>query len=124
MLKNIKRGYVKEEPYYELVFDNGEGTDGYAFPCDGAGNVKSMGKPGYKSLEYCMAHPEKFSRYNEVIRQVRHIHVPTRGECVCGEKVELYDQYRGAFRCRCGRWYDAHDGHELVKPEYWHDDEY
>ena len=122
MLKNIKRGYVEEKFHFELTFDNGEHTNGYVFPCDGAGNVEEMENEGHASLKYCLAHPEKFARYNEVIRRIEYIHHPTSGECICGKKVELYDQYKGAFCCTCGRWYGACDGRELVDPQYWHDE--
>ena len=122
MLKNLKRGYVEEQVRFELTFDNGEGTSGFAFPCDPAGNIKKIGRAGRKSLDYCLTHPEEFSRRNEVVRRVIHVHIPTSGTCICGRGIVLCDQYRGAYRCSCGRWYDAQDGRELVDPEYWSDE--
>lgn len=121
MLKNIIRGERKTKVYYRLEFkvdDNG----GFSFPCDKDGLVIPGSKAVEESLVYCLAHPEEFKVYNHVVRYVTHWREPDKGTCVCGNIVELRDDYYGAFECqKCGRWYNVF-GDELLPPDQWDED--
>jgi hypothetical protein len=57
------------------------------------------------------------------VRKVSHKYATNAvGVCVCGEQVELYNQYMRACECsNCGQWYNL-SGQELMPPRYWHDD--
>lgn len=116
---NYRRSTIEEEITYELTFDNGM-YNGFGFPCDENGNVpKDLNEAARENLAYCLAHPEKFARYNKVVRFVRHVRVPARGTCRCGQEVELYNQYYGACQCpNCGQWYNT-GGQELIPPKEW-----
>ena len=75
-----------------------------------------------KNYDYCNAHPELYERIPRV-KTWSYIENAV-GKCICGNEVELYDQYQGACECpECGRWYNLF-GQELLNPEYWEHDEY
>lgn len=125
MLKNMVRGECKTIVEYKLVFyyDN---TGGFAFPCDENGKVLPLNPAAIENLAWCRQHPEKFSRNGEVVRHKRSWREPDTGVCECGERIELFSQYRGACECpNCGRWYNLL-GQELLPPDQWpeDDDEY
>lgn len=122
MLKNYVPAEHKTEIHFNLVFDYDD-NGGYAFPCDAAGNVLPLEYEEAKAnLAYCMAHPEEFSRWNEVETYKVRADELAHGTCICGQEVELYDQYYGACECpKCGQWYNLF-GQSLVPPEYWETD--
>lgn len=120
MLKNItRREYTYEREYY-LAFDDSEGN-GFAFPCDAHGNLLPMEDAAMRNYKDCMAHPEKWERWNKVEFYTRKHVTPAHGTCTCGREVALIDEYCGACQCECGRWYNLF-GQELVAPEHWEDD--
>lgn len=121
MLKNYRPQRAKTESFYELVFDDGH-NNGFGFPCDRSGRVsEDLGQDAKDNIRYCLEHPEKFIRWNEVIRFENRYIEPARGTCSCGREVELWDQYYGSCQCDCGKWYNLF-GQELVAPEYWETD--
>lgn len=122
MLKNYvdKRYYTVTS--YELVFDDGC-YNGCGFPCDENGRVfddiPDAAKENYK---WCLDHPEKFVRFNEVIKHERRTYDNAHGTCDCGNEVELYNQYLGACECeQCGKWYNLF-GQELLPPTAWNEE--
>lgn len=125
MLKDIIRGEWITDRSYELVFDDGHGN-GFGFPCDAQGNVDPTKLPdaACENLQYCMAHPEKFVRFNEVIVRKQSWREPDKGTCRhCGQLVELVNEYYGACQCpKCGQWYNLF-GQELLPPKEWEMDE-
>lgn len=112
---------VKE---YHLVYESAHGY-GYSFPCDKMGHVLLDECPypdtAKKSLAYCKAHPEKWSKNGDVVTLIRHNRY---GICpYCGHKINFCGSgYMGAFDCECGKWYNRF-GQELVPPEDWYDDD-
>ena len=120
-MKDFIDSIIEERVVYELIFDDGA-NNGFGFPCDAGGHVdNNMHESAKENLTYCLSHPDEFSRYNEVVRLVRRTRIPARGRCVCGQEMELYDQYRGACQCpNCKRWYNLF-GQELIDPAYWED---
>ena len=121
MLKNFANSEVKTIVEYELCFDDGE-NNGFGFPCDKHGNLfPEMQDAARRNLAYCLKHPEKFKRYNKVVRYTRKFREPAHGTCSCGREVFLYGGYYGATACECGRWYNLF-GQELLPPEQWEDD--
>ncbi len=122
MLKDFVRAEYRNVVEYELCFDDGE-NNGFGFPCDANGNVFPLEHEAARNnLEWCMEHPEKFKRYNAVVRYSRRVKEPAHGICFCGEEVYLFDQYYGACQCpKCGRWYNLF-GQEMLPPEYWEHD--
>ena len=121
MIKNFKNGEEITEICYEVVFDDGK-YNGFGFPCDENGNVKKMANEiAQENYEYCLKHPEKFARYNKVIKEKHVYRENNTGTCECGEEIELVDQYLGACECpNCGRWYNMW-GQELNNPNTWSD---
>lgn len=124
MLQN----YVPRKYYtvtsYEVVFDDGV-FNGYGFPCDENGKIfddaSDAAKENYK---WCLEHPEKFVRFNEILKHKRRTYDEAHGTCRCGNEVELYDQYQGACECdKCGKWYNLF-GQELLPPEEWEPEEW
>ncbi len=111
---------VKVEERYELVFDNGN-HDGYAFDCSSDG-VPDLTPTLKKIYEFCLTHPEKFVRFNKVVKY-EHTYIQNAfGVCGCGKTVELYNQDMGACSCpKCGQWYNL-SGQELNPPEMWEED--
>ena len=122
MLKNYVPSEIKEIIDYELVFDDGH-NNGFAFPCDGAGNVVPLEYDAARAnLKWCLENPDQFERYNEVVRHRRKIREPAHGTCKCGEEVYLFDEYYGTCQCtNCDRWYNLF-GQEMLPPEKWETD--
>jgi hypothetical protein len=124
MLKIIRERSTHTEVEYHIEFTDADGC-GYIFPCDQNGNVQ-FDEPDAEIVRVlrgyyaeAMADKERFTcqfvtrRYTVTDNAV--------GRCVCGEEVELYDQYQGACQCpKCGQWYNMF-GQSLVDPEYWED---
>ncbi len=120
MINNYVGAERKLYTFYELCFDDGHGN-GCGFPCDANGNVSGLIDAAKRNLEYCMAHPEKFRRWNKVVAYKQWYSEPARGTCSCGEEIILTDQYYGACECpSCGKWYNLF-GQELQPPERWED---
>ena len=119
MLKNMTPRERKISLDYSLVFDDGRGN-GFGFPCDEAGNVvKTLNPAALENLEFCKKHPERFERFNEVVCSKTAYTEPASGDCICGERVYLEDQYYGACECpNCGRWYNLF-GQSLLPPDKW-----
>ena len=122
MLKNVTPRERKTIIEFELVFDDGA-NNGFGFPCDAQGNLlPGLSEAAHENLEYAMQHPEKFVRFNKVVKYCRSYTEPARGTCSCGAEVELWDQYYGACQCeKCGQWYNLY-GQELVPPDQWETD--
>lgn len=121
MIKEYVESERKEYTEYELCFDDGA-NNGFGFPCDKNGNIDTNIHPDAKAnYEYCMQHPEKFVRFNKVVKYTRSYREPAHGKCECGEIVILTNDYFGACQCpRCGQWYNLW-GQELLPPERWED---
>ena len=120
MLKNFVPSRTVERIECVLAFDDGEGN-GYAFPCDMAGNLNlsDMSKTALENYASCMASPDKFVRFNEVVACRSTYQEPGHGTCRCGAEIQLWDQYYGACSCEnCGRWYNLF-GQSLLPPEQW-----
>lgn len=117
MLENIVPAERRVEVERELCFYyNSEG--GYAFPCDENGNVlPTINRQARKNYEWCKAHEELFSRIFVDTRS-RVVTDPAHGKCKCGRDVYLVNEYMGACRCDCGKWYNLF-GQELLPPEQW-----
>lgn len=122
MLKN----YTPKEYYtaisYELCFDDGC-NNGYGFPCDENGKLlDGTNECAMENYKFCMENPNKFVRYNKVIKHERRTWNDPHGTCFCGNEVYLYNDYQGACQCeKCGRWYNLF-GQELLPPDQWEDD--
>lgn len=122
MIKNYTPASYETVTEYDLVFDDGY-HNGFCFPCDKDGNLLS-GVPQVAIQNYrrCLETPERFIRYNKVIKTERRVRNNARGTCHCGNSVELYNMYLGACQCeKCGQWYNVF-GQMLVPPEHWEDD--
>ena len=120
MLTDIKEARWEETVECEVVFDDGH-FNGFGFPCDEDGKIlDDLPNPqAYKNYQYCLEHPEKFVRFNKVIRKRWRYKEPGKGKCKCGNTVVLVNEYMGACQCdRCGQWYNL-SGQELLDPEYW-----
>lgn len=124
MLKIIKEHSSHTEVEYYIEFTDEEGS-GFAFPCDSNGNLQFSSYPELRkaqcdNYDYAMSHKERFNRqYAELVARKYTVTDNAIGRCVCGEEVELYDQYQGACSCpECGRWYNIF-GQSLVDPEFW-----
>ena len=122
MISNYTPAEWKEDISYELVFldiDN----NGFVFPCSSDGEP-ILNPAAKKNYDFCMAHPEKFVMYNEVVGYKWRYRANASGTCHCGEQIELHDEYLGACSCpRCGRWYNLF-GQELEPPSRWGDVDY
>ena len=120
MIKDFKLGEYVTRISYELAFDDGR-NNGFGFPCDENGNVKITNEGAAVNYAYCMAHPEKFKRWNKVVKHEYSYRENNSGTCECGERIELYNQYMGACQCpNCGQWYNLH-GQYLKDPSEWED---
>ena len=120
MLKNFIIGEYKDDVGYQLTFDDGH-NNGFGFPCDANGNVNltNMNDMAFENFKFCMAHPEKFKRFGEVVKYRSAYREPNHGTCHCGQVVELVNEYMGACQCpKCGQWYNLF-GQELLPPEDW-----
>lgn len=121
MLKNMAPRERKTTIEFLLAFDDGQ-NNGFAFPCDGEGNVKNITPEAVENLAWCKEHPEAFVRYGEVITIRQTYTEPARGTCECGEQVVLEEQYYGACECpKCGRWYNLF-GQAILPPDMWEEE--
>lgn len=124
MLKNYIPVSYHTVIEYELVFVDGC-KNGYAFPCDANGKLLQSEEENpcaHANLRRCLEHPEKFERFNKIVKYERIGKDNAHGTCSCGNEVELWDQYIGACQCgKCGKWYNLF-GQELVPPEHWEED--
>lgn len=109
----------KTSVYFERVFDDGS-FNGFGFPCDEAGELlPEVPEAARANFAYCLEHPEKFVRFNKVIKRTHSYTENARGICECGNSVELWSQYMGACQCsKCGLWYNLF-GQELLPPSDW-----
>lgn len=125
MLKIIKERATHTEVEYRIEFTDAEGC-GYSFPCDQNGNVRfddhdaEIARVQREHYKAAMADKERFTQqYAELVARKYTVTDNAIGKCVCGEEVELYDQYQGACECpHCGQWYNLF-GQELLPPEAW-----
>ncbi len=121
MIKILKERERKERVRHVIEFDLIEDPNsGFCFDADEDGNV--MFNPEYREIQqanynmclnsdkYDGPHRRTYSwSYSE----------PAEAECICGEHIELTDQYMGACGCpKCGRWYNLF-GQELNPPHSW-----
>lgn len=119
MIKDFKPATYETITEYDLVFDDGR-DNGFWFPCDKDGRLLTeLSKEAIKNYNDCLKKPEKFERYNKIVKTERRVRNNATGTCHCGNKVELYDMYYGACQCdKCGQWYNLF-GQMLVPPEQW-----
>lgn len=122
MLKNYMPKKYYTVTTYEIVFDDGA-NNGFGFPCNESGKIlDDITDAAKENYIWCLEHPEKFVRFNKVIKLERRTYDNAHGTCGCGNEVELYNEYLGACQCeQCGRWYNLF-GQELLPPERWEDD--
>lgn len=124
MLKNYTPAEYRTVVEFELAFDDGRGN-GFGFPCDKDGKLletEEQNPAAHANLRFCMEHPERFERFNRVVRYERRVRDNATGTCSCGNEVELYDACCGACQCeKCGRWYNLF-GQELLPPDQWEED--
>lgn len=127
MLKIIKERSTHTEVEHYIEFTDEEGA-GFSFPCDSNGNIQfsdnpELGRAQRDNYDYAMSNKERFTRqYAEFVTRKYTVTDNAVGKCVCGETVELYNQYQGACSCpKCGQWYNLF-GQELIDPEYWDND--
>ena len=126
MLKIIRERSSHTEVEHYIEFTDEEGS-GFVFPCDSNGNIQfsdepELGKAQRANYEYALSQKERFTcQYNEFVTRKYTVTDNAVGKCVCGEEVELYNQYQGACSCpKCGQWYNLF-GQSLVDPQYWED---
>lgn len=102
-----------------LVFDDGCGN-GYWFPCDESGKVfDDLNQAALENHNWCLKNPDRFVRFNKVVKDSWTVRDAAYGTCHCGNRVDLYDMYYGACQCdKCGQWYNL-SGQELLPPEDW-----
>lgn len=124
MLKDYVAASYRTVVEFELAFDDGR-NNGFGFPCDKNGKLLESEEENpeiHRNYHDCMKHPERFKRFNRIVRLERRVRDDAYGTCICGERVELWDQHMGACECpNCGRWYNLF-GQELLPPAYWGDD--
>lgn len=127
MLKIIRERSTHTEVEHYVEFTDEDGA-GFSFPCDSNGNIQfnddipELGKAQRDNYDYAMSYKERFTcQYAQFVTRRYTVTDNAIGKCVCGEEVELYDQYQGACSCpKCGQWYNMF-GQSLVDPEYWED---
>lgn len=118
MIGNFQHREWKARTWYEVVFDDGHGN-GLCFPCDENGAPHFYTDEARRNYEFALLHPEKYDRFNKVIKQTQEYRDNARGTCHCGAEIELYNEYMGACECpSCGQWYNLF-GQELNNPETW-----
>ena len=124
MLKIIKPRTTHTEVEYRTEFTDDDGC-GYSFPTDLSGEIiydedPEIAKAQLDNYNYAMSHKERFTKhYAEFVTRKHTVTDNAMGKCVCGETVELYNQYQGACSCpKCGQWYNLF-GQSLIDPEYW-----
>lgn len=82
MLKAYTPATYRTVTEYELVFDDGR-NNGFGFPCDRDGKLlesEDKNRELHENLKFCLAHPEKFDRFNEVVEYRRRIREDARGD--------------------------------------------
>lgn len=127
MLKIIRERSTHTEVKHYIEFTDADGC-GYSFPCDQNGNVRfdehdaEIARVQRENYAEAMADKDRFTcQYAQFVTRRYTVTDNAIGKCVCGEEVELYDQYQGACSCpKCGQWYNMF-GQSLVDPEYWED---
>lgn len=119
MLKNYTPAGHSTVVSYELAFDDGR-NNGFGFPCDENGKLlEGLTPEAIANYNRCKEHPERFERFNKIVRHEHRVRDNAHGTCSCGEEIELWDQYMGACECpKCGQWYNLF-GQELLPPENW-----
>ena len=122
MIKNYTHKKYYTVMQYEIVFDDG-GNNGYGFPCDENGNLlDNLTDAAINNYKLCLEHPEKFARFNEIIKHECRTCDNAYGTCDCGNKVELFNEYMGACQCdQCGQWYNLF-GQKLLPPTAWEEE--
>ena len=122
MLRNITPREHKEIIEYRISFRYKDDPEaGFSFECDKNGTPHFEYEEARKNYEDSIAHPERFCVYNRFKVERRSYIEPASGDCICGKRIQLWDQYMGACECQCGRWYNLF-GQELIHPRYWEDD--
>lgn len=121
MIADFHPAEWKTSVWYELCFDDGR-NNGLGFPCTEDGKPLIDGNAAaQKNYKYALEHPEKYVRYNKVVRHEQDYKENAWGVCKCGHGVELYNEYMGACECpSCGQWYNLF-GQEVNAPETWPD---
>ena len=127
MISNYKPAYYEKVVNYDLVFDDGH-FNGCGFPCDKDGNLlPNIPEEAKKNYQDCLNHPERYVRFNKIVKHEYEVRNNAEGICICGNKVELYDMYYGTCQCeKCGQWYNIF-GQEILPPSEWEenlDDDY
>jgi hypothetical protein len=119
MLKDFVGATYHTVDEYDVSFDDGH-NNGFGFPCDASGKLlDGLTKEAKVNYEWCLQHPERFERFNKVVKHVRRVKDAAHGKCKCGNDVELWNEYDGACQCqKCGQWYNLF-GQELLPPEQW-----
>lgn len=119
MLNNFTPAHLETKVWHELTFDDGKGN-GFVFPCDLEGNVTTKHAGALANYHKCLLNPEKYRRFNKVVRCEQTYVEPAQGNCnYCGKLVVLRNQYMGACQCdNCGQWYNL-SGQELKPREQW-----
>lgn len=123
-MRIIKRRSVGTCREYSIDFDYGDGS-GFSFPADENGRIREelLSDDALANYEYCISHPELFEEPGHFVSREYNYTTPAIGECVCGNQMELTNEYMGACKCpKCGRWYNLF-GQALLDPEYWEDDD-
>lgn len=119
-MKNFKNGEEMIKTTYELVFDDGA-YNGFCFPCDKDGNIdiEPDNDAALDNYKWCLEHKDQFVRAGEVIATIRTWRENNSGECTCGKRIELFNEYMGACECPyCGQWWNIW-GQELNNPSTW-----
>lgn len=120
MIADYRPPEWKTSVWYEVCFDDGR-NNGFGFPCDENGKLLTDNPAALKNYQYALEHPEKFVRYNKVIKREQDYKENARGRCHCGTEIELFNEYLGGCECpNCGQWYNLF-GQELNPPETWRD---
>ena len=109
MIKKYMSAHWENYEIYVRVFDNGDNR-GHMFPCDKDGNLDHMTAEKRDKYDFCMAHPDCFTRYNQVVKFEVPYEVQEKGVCECGYTVFLRDAGMfGTCECpKCKRRYDIH----------------
>lgn len=127
IVKMLSKRERKQHVEYKRVFQElyESPGNGFAFPCDKYGNLKTNDENydyWIKNYHYCVEHPEKYKDCG-VEEDSWWYTENARALCSCGAEIELCDQYMGACECpKCGQWYNLF-GQALIKPEYWEGDD-
>lgn len=122
MIANYKSGEWKTTEWYELCFDDGRGN-GFAFPCDEKGKVnQDIPDAARINYKFCIEHPQRFLRWNKVVKNKHTYRENPTGLCSCGNVIELWNEYYGTCECPyCGKWYNVF-GQELKSPDLWEEE--